>query len=119
MSIFVTGVLLRWREAQTQDSLALLSTHKSSAVRVAAVLALRKQKSANVEVFLQDEDLAVATEAVRAIHDVPMHDAMENLALSLPRCNRSTLATKSDQCVQAPFKQRLARCVVCIKPKQL
>jgi len=70
---------------QTQDSLALLSTHQSSAIRVAAVLALRKQKSANVEVFLQDEDLAVATEAARAIHDVPMHDAMENLALSLPR----------------------------------
>ncbi|HTD85244.1 MAG TPA: PVC-type heme-binding CxxCH protein, partial [Candidatus Binatia bacterium] len=43
-----------------------LSTHASAAVRLAAVVALRRLDSAEVATFLDDRDIAVATEAARA-----------------------------------------------------
>ena len=70
-------------ESQPSEVLAALFSNSSVAVRLGAVLALRKQQSPQIVVFLQDENLAVATEAARAIHDVPMHEAMESLATSI------------------------------------
>jgi len=69
--------------SQKPNILAELSSHQSQAVRLAAVLALRKQQSPLIEVFLQDQELSVVTEAARAIHDVPIMDAMESLATSI------------------------------------
>ena len=73
--------------SQTSEQLATLSSHESQSVRLAAVLALRKQQSPLVEIFLQDVDLNVATETARAIHDVPIVGAMEQLANSLLKSN--------------------------------
>jgi HEAT repeat protein len=73
--------------SQSPEQLMGLSSHQSQAVRLGTVLALRKHQSPLVTIFLQDEDLAVATEAARAIHDVPMHEAMESLALSIANAN--------------------------------
>ncbi|MBC8202671.1 MAG: c-type cytochrome [Planctomycetes bacterium] len=70
-------------ESQTPEVLCELSSHRSQAVRLAAVLALRKQASPLVVVFLQDENLGVATAAARAIHDVPIDAGMEHLAASI------------------------------------
>ena len=70
---------------QDQEALSSRTTHSSQAVRLAAVLALRKQGSALVANYLEDSDLDVATEAARAIHDVPIQGAMAALASSLPR----------------------------------
>jgi putative membrane-bound dehydrogenase-like protein len=51
------------------SSLAVLSGHGSRAVRVAAVVALRRMRSSEVARFLEDADERVVTEAARAIND--------------------------------------------------
>lgn len=62
-----------------------LKSHSSKSVRLAAVVALRKQQSPEVAQFVDDYDSAVATEAARAIHDEPsLHaGALETLANAL------------------------------------
>jgi putative membrane-bound dehydrogenase-like protein len=50
-------------------SLTALSGHASRAVRVAAVVALRRMRHAEVARFLEDADEQVVTEAARAIND--------------------------------------------------
>lgn len=64
------------------DAAALLTrtTHPSTAVRGAAVVALRRLKSPLVAAFLKDADQSVVLEAARAIHDVPIPEAMPALA---------------------------------------
>lgn len=50
-------------------SLAALSRHGSRAVRIAAIVALRRMRHAEVARFLEDADEQVVTEAARAIND--------------------------------------------------
>lgn len=52
-----------------ERALGNLSKHPSTAVRIAAVVALKRLKSPEVIPFLQDEDEFVATNAARAIND--------------------------------------------------
>lgn len=61
-------------------ALAALSDHPSLAVRQAAVLALRRLGRPEIVAFLKDNDVTVAGEAVRAIHDVPIPEALPQLA---------------------------------------
>lgn len=49
--------------------LALLSNHPNREVRMAAIVALRRQQSSEVSVFLNDKDPLVVAEAASAIHD--------------------------------------------------
>ncbi len=51
------------------DRLTQFSGHPNSAVRMVAVLALRRQRSSHIEAFLADRDVAVLRETIRAIHD--------------------------------------------------
>lgn len=51
------------------SSLTELSQHPSAAVRLAAVVALRRLAAPEVSIFLSDPDERIATEAARAIHD--------------------------------------------------
>jgi quinoprotein glucose dehydrogenase len=51
------------------EPIARLSTHPSRAVRIAAVVALRRMKDPAVARFLQDQDSYIVTEAARAIND--------------------------------------------------
>jgi quinoprotein glucose dehydrogenase len=57
--------------SQIADSAAIaaLSTHQSRAVRLAAVVALRRMRDAGVARFLADADELVVAEAARAIND--------------------------------------------------
>ena len=60
--------------------LSLLKSHASEAVRLATVVALRKQLNPIVFVFLNDSSSKVQKEAVRAIHDVPqLHSQLSAL----------------------------------------
>ncbi|MBK8177447.1 MAG: HEAT repeat domain-containing protein [Planctomycetes bacterium] len=63
--------------------LAGLADHDSEAVRLAAVVGLRRQGSPEVQRFLADSDPAVVLEAARAIYDVPITAALEPLAALL------------------------------------
>jgi quinoprotein glucose dehydrogenase len=47
---------------------------------MAALLALRRMRSSELRRYLRDGDPAIALEAARAIHDVPIDEAMEDLA---------------------------------------
>ncbi|MEQ1584453.1 MAG: HEAT repeat domain-containing protein, partial [Cyclobacteriaceae bacterium] len=51
------------------EPIVALSTHSSRAVRIAAVVALRRMKNAGVKNFLNDSDEFIVTEVARAIND--------------------------------------------------
>ncbi len=70
-------------KTQYAASMANLQTHPSQAVRLVAVLVLRRMESQFVADYLNDPDDQVATEAARAIHDGRIRDAMDELAKSL------------------------------------
>ena len=71
-------------KTQYAATMANLQTHPSRAVRLAAVLVLRRMESHFVSDFLEDSDDLVATEAARAIHDGRIQNAMHALSESLP-----------------------------------
>ena len=60
--------------------LAALASDPSPRVRLAAVVALRRQGSENVVAFLDDADSRVAAEAARSIHDLPLPGLWNDLA---------------------------------------
>ena len=64
------------------DSKTLVDAVKrpSPAERLGAVLALRRKSDAGVAAFLNDAEPLVVLEAARAIHDVPILDALPSLA---------------------------------------
>lgn len=62
------------------QSLSDLANHPSVSVRIAAVVALRRLESPSVVRFLSDGNELVVLEAVRAIHDLPMENAMGQAA---------------------------------------
>ena len=64
----------------TSEQLATKAPDGNSAVRIGSVLALRRQKSPKVADFVWDGDEVVLLEAVRAIHDTPIPEAMPTLA---------------------------------------
>ncbi len=67
------------------SSVAQLNIHPSASVRLAAVVALRKQTDSRVADFLADTDPRVVLEAARAIHDVlPLTKELGKLAVLLP-----------------------------------
>ncbi|MSR48185.1 MAG: c-type cytochrome [Planctomycetes bacterium] len=61
-------------------TLAGLSAHGSAAVRMAALLALRRSASPAIGQFLTDSDRTIVVEAARAIHDLPLTDSLPALA---------------------------------------
>ncbi len=62
------------------QSLSDLANHPSASVRLAAVVALRRLESPSVVRYLSDGNELVVLEAVRAIHDLPMDNAMGQAA---------------------------------------
>ncbi len=59
--------------------LAAFRTHRERPVRLAALLALRRQRSSATARYLEDPDPSIVTEAVRAIYDVPIRPAFQYL----------------------------------------
>lgn len=80
------GGIMALKGIASAEQLAELASHPSKSIRLAAVVALRKQLAPQVASFLNDQDPAVATEAARAIHDEPqLHEAaLQQLADLLP-----------------------------------
>lgn len=67
----------------TSEQLAALATDDSAAVRLAAVLALRRQQSPLIAAFLADKDAAIVRETALAINDAPIVEAYPALAALL------------------------------------
>lgn len=93
-----------------QDTNAVLAaaTHPSPAVRMAALLTLRRWESPAIARFLSDTDPLVITEAAIAINDQPIPAAFPDLAALLQNPQLPTLAGKADE----PARQALVRRVV-------
>ncbi|HTR96520.1 MAG TPA: NPCBM/NEW2 domain-containing protein, partial [Candidatus Acidoferrales bacterium] len=66
------------------NRLAALASDPRRAVRLAAVLALRRMRSEDVARFLGDADPQIASEAARAAYDLGLPGAMAQLAATLP-----------------------------------
>ncbi|HWA27746.1 MAG TPA: HEAT repeat domain-containing protein [Lacunisphaera sp.] len=73
----------------TSEQLAALASDESSAVRLAAILALRRQASPAITVFLTDKDPLLLREAATAINDAPITAAYPALAALATRTNLS------------------------------
>jgi hypothetical protein len=69
----------------TEAQLRKATSQPIRTVRIAALLALCRQRSAAVADFLNDEDPYIATEAAMAIHDVPIKDAFPALAAAFAK----------------------------------
>jgi quinoprotein glucose dehydrogenase len=63
-----------------EPELAGYARHKDGGLRLSALLALRRLQSSQVAVFLRDRDPGIAAEAVRAINDLAIKDAIPALA---------------------------------------
>lgn len=67
-----------------EDAIAALADHSSRAVRIAAVVALKRLQSPGVVRFLDDEDEFIVTNAARAINDDEfIEEGLEPLAMFL------------------------------------
>ncbi len=77
----------------TPEQLSALVTDESRAVRLSAVLTLRRQASPEVAKFLADADPLIVREAATAINDVPITAAFPALAtfLAHPVANEATM----------------------------
>lgn len=66
----------------TADKASLLAAAKdeSRSVRMSALLAMRRLKLPDIALFLHDADQLIVLEAARAINDVPIPDAVPQLA---------------------------------------
>ena len=62
------------------SALQRLVSHSSDSVRLAALLALRRLEAPEIRDFLHDKNKAIAEEAVRAINDIPITEAIPALA---------------------------------------
>lgn len=71
------------------EAVSSLATHPSPSVRLAAVVALRKRGRNEIARFLDDPEPKVALEAARAIHDLPLEDALPELAKRIERSSSS------------------------------
>ena len=65
--------------ALPEELIATVRT-QNTAIRIGAVVALRRLAHPGLEVFLNDSDPLVVVEAARAIHDVPIPQALPGLA---------------------------------------
>jgi len=67
------------------DDIAAATRSPSPAVRMAALLAMRRKADPQIALFLNDAELTLATEAARAINDLSLDDLNPALAATLPR----------------------------------
>lgn len=74
------GGIMALAGMQHLQSLADLANHPSVSVRMATVVALRRLESPTLVRFLSDGNELVVLEAVRAIHDLPLENAMHQAA---------------------------------------
>jgi len=71
------------------------ANHPSAAVRMGILLALRRLADPHVAAFLDDAESRLVVEAARAIHDVPIDDALPVLARMVDGYTRATTSRGS------------------------
>jgi quinoprotein glucose dehydrogenase len=71
--------------AADAEALGKLVGDADRSIRLAALLAMRQRRDPRIAEFLQDADIALVTEAARAINDLHLDDLTPALAALLPR----------------------------------
>ncbi len=74
------GGIMILANCASSESLAALKSHPSRAIRLAAVVALRRQESPALTAFFDDPDLMIRQEAIRAIYDLDLRQSYSALA---------------------------------------
>lgn len=72
-----------------REALLRATDHDSTAVRIAAVVALRRLEDPRVEQFLDDESAQVMLEAARAVNDASLYEGLPKLASLIERTGLS------------------------------
>jgi hypothetical protein len=75
------------------DAIKKAARHDAATVRMAAILAMRRLKRADLAQFLEDDEPALLLEAARAIHDESVTDALPMLAalIEKPTANEALM----------------------------
>ncbi len=81
------GIYALQHAATSPSELVELHEHPSQAVRLAAVVALRRLNDGNVAEFLGDKDISVRDEAIRAIYDKGLESERPKVAALLDEIN--------------------------------
>ena len=76
------------------DVLVAAVRHDSAAIRMGALLTMRRRADPAIEAFLADSDPRLVAEAARAINDVPIPDALPALAALLGRTGGDVMLTR-------------------------
>ncbi|MEW4528571.1 PVC-type heme-binding CxxCH protein [Maioricimonas sp. JC845] len=77
-----------------REALLAAANDPSRSVRLGVVLAMRQLKMPEIAMFLQDGDAAIVEEAARAIHDLPIDEALPALADLVDQPAMSDLLTR-------------------------
>lgn len=86
----IYGLELIARSSDSADQIVALKDHPSDAVRLGAVMVLRRLKHAGVAAFLDDSDSSVVIEAIQAINDSYIEEARPALARATQWLGKST-----------------------------
>jgi quinoprotein glucose dehydrogenase len=86
-------------------------TDKSDAVRMAALLALRRVESPDIAQFLQDANPLLVAEAARAINDIPITNALAKLAALIEQEDKLAALSAGDEKNPGPRDSLLRRVV--------
>ena len=97
--------------ARIQNALRDLLSDKSSAVRMAVLLALRRAESPDLAEFLRDSDPLLVAEAARAINDLPVQNALTNLAALIEFSEELSAFPAGDDKVPGPRDGLLRRVI--------
>ncbi len=86
------------------DTVAKKEKDASAAVRMGAVLALRKLSDKRVSLFLKDADVLVRNEAARAINDLPIESEQPALASTLADALTATSDPLARRALHAAYR---------------
>ncbi|TAG11106.1 MAG: hypothetical protein EAZ42_01405 [Verrucomicrobia bacterium] len=82
------GIFALQHMSDDPKMISALNGDESPAVRLAATVALRRMQSIEVAAFLEDKDISVVNEAIRAIADTPIAEARPALAKVMDRLDQ-------------------------------
>jgi len=98
-------------EARYQNALRDVLNDKSDAVRMAALLALRRVESPDIAEYLHDANPLLVAEAARAINDLPITNALPELAALIEHSEELSAFPAGDEKAPGPRDGLLRRVI--------
>jgi quinoprotein glucose dehydrogenase len=96
---------------KVQKAFTAVMNDKSDAVRMAALLALRRIESTDIAQFLQDANPLLVAEAARAINDLPITNALPKLAALIEQDDKLAAFPAGDEKQPGPRHGLLRRII--------